>query len=215
MELKMCKQDGTAVDPQVVAAPTNNICHSMWEKVDVQVGDKLLNHSPDVYSLRSYLQTIMNFNIESQAEKCFTSGFIRDTTGHYDSFNLAYNVGLNARRNLFYHHGADPAHSNYVIRPYTFTTLLYHDLCQNDRPILWGVPIKITLTKAPEKFYMMVREADVEGGDFQLEITKIELQVAIGILSEKLINHIDRSLTEKKPAYYYYRRFQLAKKPIA
>ena len=214
LEVKMVKKDSdTQVDKTIMAAPVANIRHSLWDKVTLQVGDKELNQSPDCYHLRAYLQSVMNFTVEAQSEKCFMQGLERDTTEHYDSFDTTKNFGFKNRRNLFFHHSPVDTDSRYVTRPFQFCSVLYHDLCQNDRPILWGVPLKFVLTKAPRAFYMGCATADMEK-DFELVITNIELRVQIAILSEKMITHIAKSLTEKKPALYYYRRFQVAKKPI-
>lgn len=209
----MQQEDGALVAKTANIAPVANVLHSLWDKVAVQVGDKELNQSPDCYNVRAYLMSIMNNTIEAQSEKCFAQGLMRDTCHHYDSFAPDVNTGFGKRKNLFFHTAAAVVDSGYVKRPFTFCSTLYHDLCQNDRPILWGVPIKITLNKAKRNFYMGAAEID-KARNFELVITRIELRVKIAILSEKMIQHIERSLSEKKLAMYYYRRFQVAKKPI-
>jgi hypothetical protein len=209
----MCRADGGAIAQDIRVAPIANILHSLWDKVTLQVGDKELNQSPDCYNVRAYLTTIMNNTIEAQQERCFAQGLMRDTVLLYDNFIAAENDGFHRRRSCWYHVGVAPAPNAYVLRPFTFCSTLFHDLCQNDRPILWGVPLLFKLSKAPKAFVLGAHTADI-GRDFEVRIMKISLRVQIAILSEKQITHIERSLTEKKPALYYYRRFQVAKKPV-
>lgn len=215
MDVKLTKKDGsTAVTKTNFIAPVANILHSIWEKVSVQIGDRDLNQSPDAYNIRAYLQTIMNNTVEGQSEKCFSRGLMRDTVNHYDVYG-PLNLGFTRRRMCFFHvNQATPGDSAYVTRPFTFVGIVYHDLCQNDRPILWGVPLKFTFVKAPEAFYMGVNDTQLNE-DFLLTITRLELRVPIAVLSDKLIQHIERTLTDKTPCLYYYRRFHVSRKPIA
>jgi hypothetical protein len=144
---------------------------------------------------------------------------MRDTATHYDSTDIELNEGFEARRSLYFHvdpKKGDEGHtdlSGYVARPFTFTAVLFHDLCENNRGILWNVPLKFTFKKAAKEFYLQCRTADMDK-DFDLVITRIQLKVRIANLTDKLIDSIERRLSEKKPARYYYRRFQVSQKPI-
>ena len=87
------------------AVPCNNVLHSLFAGIEVELNGKTISDANALYPYRAYFETLFNFNKEAQDNMLDIQGWARDTAGKmavYDSTGAAAtNEGAKKRMKRF------------------------------------------------------------------------------------------------------------------
>eukprot|EP00745_Piridium_sociabile_P016480 TRINITY_DN24483_c1_g2_i1.p1 TRINITY_DN24483_c1_g2~~TRINITY_DN24483_c1_g2_i1.p1 ORF type:complete len:437 (+),score=66.11 TRINITY_DN24483_c1_g2_i1:2267-3577(+) len=162
---KVTKLDGTNLDDPTNVAPINNWLHSLFSQVDVSLNNVLISPSENTYPFRAYIETLLNYGSEAKQTYLTSSCFYPDTPGRMNDTNGDNNTGLKTRRDL----AAASAEMDMMGRLHTSIT-------NQDRYLINGVDVKITLSPTKSAFNLMAT-AGGEGHPFKTVITHASLFV--------------------------------------
>ena len=192
VDAKITKADGSALDGGMHVAPINNLVHSLWNQVDVLLNDQLVSSRETQHALRSYIETVMNYEEEALTTRQTASLFYKDTAGQMDIADPAgANKGLEARSNYSKESG--------VIE---LIDRLHIDFFLQDKPLVNGVRMRIKLYKNKDTFLLMSSAAQpafkLQIMDVTLHMRKIRLvdEVYKNIVSQDVVYPITRVETK-------------------
>ena len=66
-------------------APVNNMLHSLFSDVTVDLNDKRIEGGSHMYAYKSYLSSLLNYGKETKNAQLIAEGFIMDESGKFDS----------------------------------------------------------------------------------------------------------------------------------
>lgn len=181
--------DVTAADWDKVS-PINYMLNTMWKQVSLEINGTQMNSAPYTYPYKSYMETLL--------------GFTEDAKKSYLTAALWYenNTGANKHKPV--------AQRTKRIKPSSVATdgtgkefelmgKLHLDMAFQNRALLGGSTIKLTLTPHDPKFYMLV---DGTGITPQVELKDVVLIVHRAKVSAPVVeahNLALRSGTAKYP----------------
>ena len=96
---------------QASIAPVNNFLHSLFRQVDVYFNGKQVTPAMGTYAYRSYLETLLNYDVSAKQSQLSSAMYYKDTAGKMDeagslpgSTNITfvksdYDPGYNAAKN--------------------------------------------------------------------------------------------------------------------
>ena len=94
---KIAKADATNIDANK-AALINMALHSMFCEIGVELNDRSVGDTSQLYPYRSFVESLLNYSKETQETRILCEGWIKDTTGHVNVTAVGRNnAGLNAR----------------------------------------------------------------------------------------------------------------------
>ena len=71
---KITKANGTDMDNNVRAASVNLLLHSLFREISATLNDTLASDPNPLYPYRAYLETILNYNEETQKTRLLSEG---------------------------------------------------------------------------------------------------------------------------------------------
>ncbi|XP_071094919.1 uncharacterized protein F54H12.2-like [Haliotis cracherodii] len=168
--LRVTKDDGTdTVLADNPVSTVNNVMHSLFREVRLQVGHNQLEITPSMgtYPYRAYLETLLSYGTGAKTSHLRCPGWFTDDAGKMDVFNPdadanTRNTGVRTRRDLIV-----------PTKEVELTGRLHCDLFLQDRYLLDGVPMKLELLRSPDEFFFICA-AD---GAYKLALTKAEFYV--------------------------------------
>ena len=63
-------------------APVNNFLHSLFKQVDVYLNGKQVTPGMGTYSYRSYIQTLLNYDVSAKKSQFSSAMYFKDTAHH-------------------------------------------------------------------------------------------------------------------------------------
>ncbi len=177
LKVKMVNGDGSDIDVQKKVAPINNILHSLFNQVDVQLQQQLVSTGQN-YGYKAYLESLLEYGREAKETQLQAQGFFKDKAGFMDGDisdqpNMT-DDGKFLRWMIF-------AGSNTV----KLTGPIMADVCQQDRLILDGVEIQIKLWPSKDPFCVFTQEDNptyrMKIVDATLKVCKVTLTPALRI----------------------------------
>ena len=118
-----------------VVAPVNNLLHSMFSKVELTLQDKCVTSSSQYYAYKAYLEKLLGFGADAKKTYARAAGWIKDSA---DNLNSPDNTRATAYK--------DKTTIELIDR-------LHLDLCAQERLLLPGVQIKLSLQTNKPSFY--------------------------------------------------------------
>ena len=76
--------DGELSTGQASVAPVNNFLHSLFRQVDVYFNGKQVTPAMGTYAYRSYLETLLNYDVSAKESQLSSSMYYKDTAGEMD-----------------------------------------------------------------------------------------------------------------------------------
>lgn len=153
-----------------VIGPVNNWLHSMFSQVDVFLNQKCITPPNNCYPYRAYLETLLNYSLESKNTHLSTGLYADDTANHMDS-TRAENIGFTKRREF--------TTDNKIVDLYG---PLHCDLFNVDKYLLSGVEMTIKLQRAKDSFHLMGvanTGANFEIIDAELYVRKVKINPSV------------------------------------
>ena len=69
---------------QASVAPVNNFLHSLFRQVDVYFNGKQVTPAMGTYAYRSYLETLLNYDVSAKQSQLSSAMYYKDTAGKMD-----------------------------------------------------------------------------------------------------------------------------------
>ena len=69
---------------QASVAPVNNFLHSLFRQVDVYLNGKQVTPAMGTYAYRSYLETLLNYDVSAKESQLSSAMYYKDTAGEMD-----------------------------------------------------------------------------------------------------------------------------------
>ncbi|KAF4519026.1 hypothetical protein B566_EDAN001611 [Ephemera danica] len=95
VKVKLLKADNTAYATTDIIAPVNNLLDSLFSDVKVELNQKQISDSRNMYHYRAYLEDLFNFNNTSKKKHQTVSLWFQDEAGKFED---ATNKGLLAQK---------------------------------------------------------------------------------------------------------------------
>ncbi|XP_073502245.1 uncharacterized protein F54H12.2-like [Phyllobates terribilis] len=171
---RVVKTDNSAIVDGSRVALINYPLATLFNQVDITLGDQLISQSDNLYSYRAYIETLLNYSAQTLSSQ-FTSGlFYKDTAGHHNVRILdGTNAGFNKRALAI-------AHS----KPVDLLGPIFGDIFNQPKLILNGLDLKIKLTRNKDSFCLMSAEADpfkVQIMHACLYVKRVQISLAVRI----------------------------------
>ncbi|XP_053556178.1 uncharacterized protein F54H12.2-like [Bombina bombina] len=171
---KIVKQDNTAPPAGARVSLTNYPLATLFNQVDVTLGDRLISQSNNLYAYRSYIETVLNYSSDALSTQ-FTAGlFYKDAAGLHDNCELdGDNTGFVKRARM-------------LERGKTIELLghLHSDLFFQEKLLLNGLDLKIKLIRNKDAFSIMSAEAEqykVQILNTSLFVKRVQISPAVRI----------------------------------
>lgn len=162
-----------------LVCPVNNVLHSMFSKVDMTMQDKSVTSSSQHYAYKSYLEKLLGYGDSAKKTYAKTAGWFRDT-----DFSKP-----DAKR-------AEAMKEKTTIE---LIDRLHLDLCSQERLILNGVQMKISLQTHRPSFYFQATSKTTS-------ISKVNFEHVALFVKHVEVSEMQatahRSLLLKSPALY-------------
>ncbi|XP_066457872.1 uncharacterized protein F54H12.2-like [Eleutherodactylus coqui] len=153
---RIVKQHNTAIPDGARVGFINYPVATLFNQVDITLGDRLISQSDNLYSYRAFIETILNYSGQTLASQ-FTAGlFYKDSAGHHHERTLdGPNLGFAKR-----------AAATQRSKTVELLGPIYGDIFNQPKLILNGLDLKIKLTRNKDSFCLM--SADPVGFKVQI-----------------------------------------------
>ncbi|XP_019633419.1 PREDICTED: uncharacterized protein F54H12.2-like [Branchiostoma belcheri] len=181
--------------------PTNLWLHSLFQQIDVSLGNKIVTDSTNTYPYRAYFENLLNYGEDAKQTQLTSALFYQDTPGRLhmvDPFptdqNAVVNTGLVKRATM-----TRGSREVDLIGP------LHVDLFFQDRYLLNKVDMKIKLHRSKHQFNLMSPEQNKQ---YKVVITGAALFLRkVNLLSTYQLSIENR--LNKESAKYPLKRIQV------
>ena len=194
VKAKIVKANGTDIvaADNSDAAPVNYLLHALWSQVDVSLNQKVISNSSMTYHYRSYIESLLNYDISAKKSHMTQRMWYQDTPGHFDSLDDEANEGLAARRAL-------TANS----KVFEMQGPIHCDFFNQDHFLLNNVELRIKLTRNRDAFTLMST-----AGTEKIKLLDATLYVRKVVVSPSVLLGHAQAL-EKAPAKYPVNRVDI------
>lgn len=176
LKVKLVKTDNNVKTDVAIAAasrdkfsPVNNLLHSLFQRIDLELNGKLVTATSTHYPYRAYIETLMTYDATAEKTHLKNIGWKRDT-----------DFGLRSGRDVFV---GDDGEIDLYGR-------LYLDLFDQGRLMLGGIEAKLTLQAQKPSFYFMTaanHSIEVQWEHVALFLTCAKLYTPIQSAHEKAL----------------------------
>ncbi|KAM8972047.1 uncharacterized protein F54H12.2-like [Pelodytes ibericus] len=158
---KIVKNDNTPIADGARVSLINYPIATLFNQLDVTLGDRLISQSNNLYAYRAYIETVLNYRADALSTQ-FTAGlFYKDTAGRHQERVLdGDNTGFTKR-----------AHMTSLSKTVELLGHLHSDLFFQEKLILNDLDLKIKLTRNKDTYCLM--SADPE--PFKVQILHASL----------------------------------------
>ena len=167
---KITKKDGESKldgNDQSNVAPVNNFLHSLFRQVDVYLNGKQVTPAMGTYAYRSYIETLLNYDVSAKQSQFSSALYYKDTPGHMDEVGA-----LPATKTLNYKRASDGASASdkYYVdgtgnvgfakrhqfikngNRFVLSGPIFADIFMTDRLLLNMMDLKVVLNRSSDAF---------------------------------------------------------------
>ena len=174
-------------------APVNNIAHSLFQSVQVTVGNRLISDCTTHYAYRAYIETVLGFSRGAMDTQLSAAGFYFDEPGKLENEE---NKGEINRIKLV----STPPHWVQL------SGKIFSDLTMQDKPLLPGVSVQIKYVVSKPDFYLRTWQATAEPEmDYRAFIRNPCLYVKRYIPTPDYLTAVTQQLATKTAKYHIER----------
>ena len=186
---KIVKGNGDAIAFGEKMGPINNVLHSLFTKVTVELGGLDVQHSNNLYAYQSYITDLLIS--QSGENQLKAQGFILDAGGTFlvkDPTADIANEGLDSRKSMFMRS-----------REVDLVGRLHCDVFRQNRFILNNVSLRVTLHRSSDTF--MIQGDNTDGVGWKMVITDMTLLLKTAKPTQMTERTLEKNLMET-PAIY-------------
>ena len=163
---------------QASIAPVNNFLHSLFKQVDVYLNGKQVTPAMGTYAYRSYIETLLNYDVSAKKSQFSSALYYKDTAGHFDEAGslptektIAYvksnydGNGLPETAEKGEVKITEPGTGNQGFakrrefikdsREFVLTGPIFSDVFMGERLLLNMLELKVVLNRSPNTFCLM------------------------------------------------------------
>ena len=159
--------DGTVLQDGDRPGPCNNWLHTLFQEVEVKLGDTVISTPTHTYPYRAYLESLLSLGNDAKETQLTTSLWYKDTAGQMEKDTRE--DGDDANKGLVTR-GALTAGSTAV----EMLGRLHCDIFSQERLLLNKVPLRLKLIRSPDRFSLMAPGANP---DFKVAILAARMYV--------------------------------------
>ncbi|XP_069468378.1 uncharacterized protein F54H12.2-like [Ambystoma mexicanum] len=148
---KITKEDGSAIGAAAKVATIAYPVATLFNQVDITLGDRLITQSDNMYAYRAYIKSILNYSNDALDTQLTAGLFYKDTAGHMEDCAFdGNNKGFIKR-------------ASYATASSNFDLLgrLHTDLFFQEKLMVNGVDLKIKLSRNKDAFCLNSGDAEV------------------------------------------------------
>ena len=203
---------------QASVAPVNNFLHSLFRQVDVYLNGKQVTPAMGTYAYRSYLETLLNYDVSAKQSQLSSAMYYKDTAGKMDEAGglpqtKEVKIKLkNYTEEAVYITTSGTGNQGFAKRhtfiqnskKFTLSGPIFTDVFMSDRLLINMLDLKVVLNRSYNEFCLMDKNSGtkvnpkVELTDVILKIRKVKVDQAIRDSTEILL--------KQTPAIYPVRR---------
>ncbi|XP_073525424.1 uncharacterized protein F54H12.2-like [Phyllobates terribilis] len=176
VQCRILKPDGTALVAGTRVGLINYPIATLFNPVDITLGDRLISQSDNLYSYRAYIETLLNYSTQTLRSQ-FTAGlFYKHTAGHHQT-TVLHSENQN-------HGFASRAHATRLSKPVELMGPIFGDIFNQPKLILNGLDLKIKLSRNKDSFCLMTPEQEqfkVQIVNSALYVKRVQVSLAIRI----------------------------------
>ena len=186
VKVRILRPNGTQIDNTDDVSLTNLCLHSLFRQVDIALQQQVISSTTGInYSYKSYLDVMLKYGHNELYSLLQAEGMYKDERNYMS--DSTGNVGHLNRKKLTQYGIAD------------FESVLHVDLAQQDKCILNGVQIGVTLFQNDDNFRLFT----TNGQPYEVEIVDAVLKVChVKVNPSVVVSHNER--LKKSPAIYPY-----------
>ena len=186
------KKDWAFIEATDGVAPANNLLHSMFNSVQITLGNRLISDASQYYPYRAYMESVLKYSTRAQNSQLTSSGFYHDYAGKLN--DAANNKGEQARRKLF---------DNKTFVP--LSGKIFADLFNQTKPLIMGVGLTLRLVLSKQNFMLRVWEPAANNKEYRLFIRNPRLYIRRFIPAPDYLLKVTEQLQEKTAKYHIER----------
>ena len=212
---------------QASIAPVNNFLHSLFRQVDVYFNGKQVTPAMGTYAYRSYLETLLNYDVSAKESQLSSAMYYKDTAGEMDEAgSLPGSTQINVKSYDLAQDGTFDSNTSDVkisipvpgtgnqgfakrhtfienSKKFTLSGPIFTDVFMSDRLLINMLDLKVVLNRSYNEFCLIDKNSSsknpkVELTDVVLKIRKVKVDQAIRDSTEVLL--------KQTPAIYPVRR---------
>jgi len=179
----------------------NNFLSSLWQQVNVSIGDTQITTSNQTYSLKCYMETMMNYSDEAKKSYLSSSGWFTD-----ELWDTPHKPNL--LRSKYIRHITPPGieedkDKDFAIgKIYDLYGKLNWDLSIQNRALLGGIRMTVQLDPNPIDFFLICSDEKLIP---RIEFTEVTLNIVRAKISPQVVFAIEKGL-ERAPTRYPFPR---------
>ena len=195
IECKLTKKNNADIAADETVGPVNNTLHTLFSQVELQLGKTIVSYNHSLYPYQAYLEELLYSDKSELEGRLQMQGFILDKAGKGGLANPEanpHNEGLKKRRDELFE----------LSRNTALIGRLHCDIFKQDKYLIEGVPMRITLHKTPPEFYLM----KTGGTEYKVNISAIKLMVPRISIGEAMRRSLESRMANNMVAYYNVNR---------
>ena len=214
---------------QASIAPVNNFLHSLFKQVDVYFNGKQVTPAMGTYAYRSYIETLLNYDVTAKQSQFSSALYYKDTAGHFEESG-----SLPAEKTIAFvksNYGGGnsaptsaekeqvkitvPGTGNQGFakrhefikgsREFVLTGPIFSDVFMSDRLLLNMLELKVVLNRSPNTFCLMDKNSTLKNP--KVKLTNVVLKVR-KVKVDQAISQANEIVLKKTPAFYPIRRVE-------
>ncbi|XP_069092704.1 uncharacterized protein F54H12.2-like [Pleurodeles waltl] len=147
---KITRANCTNIKADAKVAPIHYPVATMFNQVGINLGDRLITQSDNMYAYRAYIESILNYSCESLDTQLSAGLFYKDTQAHFEYMALdGGNNGFKKRASF----------ATGSIQ-FDFLERKHSDLFFQDKLLDNGIDLKIKLNRNNDVFYLIGGDAE-------------------------------------------------------
>lgn len=203
VKIEIKKANGESPDLDKKVWPVNNILHSLFSIVRVNLNERPIVKQPDLYAYKAYIATLLTYSSEYKNAQLASQGWHSDLGGHFSPSQVDYLVSSGHQlRHLAFRKGEELG-APFKTGGVSFFGRLQIDLISAESGLIPGTRVQVQLVKSPDSFFLLRQPGDNE--NYQFHIRDCYLYVPIAQLSATVFSELNTILTRKSVALHYRR----------
>ena len=152
-KVKVVKGDGTDCVGADSVGPVNYFMHSLFEQVDITLGDTVITSPTNTYPYRALLEAQLSYSNDAKKTQLTSALYYRDSPRHMDNTQTA--EGANRNKGL-----VQRTKLTGESKSLEMVGKLHCDIFAQERFLLNKVPLRIRLVRSKDAFSLMTGAAN-------------------------------------------------------
>lgn len=167
----------------------NNLMHSLFKQIDLEIDGKSISHSPQTYAYKAYFETLLGFTKDAKDSHLSSVGYYNDSDHDKTTLSKLHTKLIKP----------DTVDKNGTGKSIEFMGKLHFDLAFQPKALLGGVKLKITLVPNDAAFYVKtLSSANIKP---KIEFEDIALYVHRSKVNQAVVDAHNTALTKGNARY--------------